>query len=475
MRTDLSIPGLSSEETAVLTRLRSQLQTKRRINEKRSNYYDAKQTVKHLGIAIPPQLQDVETVIGWPAKAVEALENRVELDGFSIPGATATDLGLDVLWDENRLGIEASQAHTSALKYGVSFLAVMAGQSGEPGVVIRTLSATSSTAMWDANRRQVSAALSVTGRDIYGLTEFILYLPDRVVTARREGSAWKAEAEAHRLGRCPVAVLPFKPSPETPFGRSRITQGVMTTTDRAVRSLLRMEVSAEFYSAPQRYILGADASAFQDANGNTLPGWAALVGHILAIGFDEDGNKPEVGQFPQLTMQPHMEMVRSDAAVFAGETNIPVNMLGIIHDNPASDAAMHTAYLALNKEAERAHAPFGYGWVDAVKMAVEIRDGASAVNALRGLRSKWRDPATPTRGEATQSVVEQVRAGILPAESEVTLEALGYDETAIRRIVEDRRKATSGELATLLRANAVQAATQNPTVRELASRTSAST
>lgn len=442
---NLTIPGLSDDENAVFARLQSALQAKRGINDKRSLYHDAKQVVQHLGIAIPPALQTIETVIEWPATAVEALENRIDLDGFVIPGASTLDLGIDQIVDDNRLMLESVQAHTSALKYGPSFLAVLEGDAGEPDVVMRTLSATSTTGLWDANRRRLAAVLSVTGSDYVGLSEFILYLPDVVITASRSGSVWSVERAPHSLVRCPVSLLPFKPSPESPFGRSRITQGVMTTTDRAVRTLLRMEVSAEFYSAPQRYVLGADQSAFQDANGNTLPGWAALVSSMLAFGTDDEGNTPTVGQFPQLTMQPHMDMVRSDAAVFAGMTKIPVNMLGIIHDNPASDAAMHTAYLALNKEAERAHIPFGYGWVDAMKMAVEIRDGAAAAEALTGLRAKWRNPATPTKGEASKAVVEQVQAGILPPDSEVTLEQLGYDDVTIQRIVADRRRAQAGD------------------------------
>lgn len=462
---NFTVPGLSDDENAVLARLRAVLAAKKPINDKRSLYHDAKQVVKHLGIAIPPALQTVETVIEWPATAVEALENRIDLDGFVIPGGSTADLGIDQIVDDNRLGLEAVQAHTSALKYGPAFLAVLAGDEGEPDVVVRTLSATSTSGLWDANRRRLAAVLSVTANDAQGLSEFILYLPDVVITASRAGSVWSVDRAPHSLGRCPVALLPFKPSPESPFGRSRITQGVMATTDRAVRSLLRMEVSAEFYSAPQRYVLGADESAFQDSAGNTLPGWAALVGHVLAIGRDDSDQVPTVGQFPQMTMQPHMDMVRSDAAVFAGMTKIPVNMLGIIHDNPASDAAMHTAYLALNKEAERAHIPFGYGWVDAMKMAVEIRDGKAAADALTGLRAKWRNPATPTKGEASKAVVEQVAAGILPPDSEVTLEQLGYDDVTIQRVVADRRRAQAGDrLAQLV--DAARQATSAPPAPE---------
>src|SRR5699024_4518882 len=95
----------------------------------------------------------------------------------------------------------------------------------------------------------------------------------------------------------------------------------------------------------------------------------------LVEGEDGKTHQPSIQQFPQMTMQPHMDMVRSDAAMFAGETSIPVNALGVIHDQPASDAAMLTAYLDLNKLAERAHDSFGYGWSDAMQMAIQMRDG----------------------------------------------------------------------------------------------------
>src|SRR5699024_7045600 len=124
-----------------------------------------------------------------------------------------------------------------------------------------------------------------------------------------------------------------------------------------------------------RAILGADESMFTDEDGKPVPKWTAAISRYLAAPLMEDDNgsfhMPQVQQFAQMTMQPHMDMVRSDAALFAGETSIPVSALGVIHDNPASDAAMHTAYMDLNKAAERAHDSFGYGWVDAIQMAVQ--------------------------------------------------------------------------------------------------------
>lgn len=453
------IQGLEPAEITALKTLVDELDAKRFRGTLRNRYYDSKQIVQQLGISIPPSMRSIETVIGWPSKSVDALERRIDLEGFVIPGADWADFGLDALWSDNRLELEASQAHTSALKLAVTFVAVLAGDAGrgEPDVVIRPLSALSSTAIWNPVSRRVEVALSVTSESATRIEEFILYTPAAVVTCSKVRSGWAVDRRAHRLGRAPVAVLPFRPSLERPFGSSRISRAVMSITDRAVRTLLRSEVSAEFYSSPQRYVLGASESDFVGANGEPKTGWESMLSKVLVLDYAEDGTEPKVGQFPQMTMQPHMDMVRADAALFSGETGIPVNSLGIIHDNPASDAAMQTAYLDLVKEAERAHVPFGMGWVDAMRMAVQVRDGLETPpDELRMMRARFRNPATSTRSEAANSLVTlaTIRPGI--AQSDVLLEEFGFDQSQIERIKADERRSQVGSLVSSLRAAAAQ-------------------
>lgn len=450
----LVVPGLSVGDNATLNECLGQLRSVAGINQTRRAYFESKQRIQHLGIAIPPGLQSFETVIGWPYKAVKSLAARIKLGGFAVPGADLSEYGIDRIWAENRLGIEAHHAHMSALTYGVSFVAVMAGGPGEPDAVIRALSPTSSTALWDPIRRRIYAAVSVVSMEAGYPTEFILFLDDKVVTARFDSGRWVVDSVENPLGRCPVVMLAYDSSPEYPFGRSRITQGVMKITDEAIRSALRMEVNAEFYSAPQRYLLGADEKMFTGPNGEQRTGWDAVVGRLLAVSRDEDGEVPTVGQFAQASMQPHVEQLRTIAAKFSGETSIPVNALGIIHDNPASDAAMHTAYLDLNSDAESAHEPFGAAWIDALRMAVEIREGSS--EGLELLSTKWRNPATPTMASQADATSKLVAAGVLPPDSAVTLELMGFDQTTIDRIVADRRRAGAGDRLTQL----VQAAQQ---------------
>jgi hypothetical protein len=452
----INIPGLSETEQDQLNDMVDILTKKRTRNFLRDRYYNSKQVIQQLGIAIPPSLQMLETVVGWPHKAIQVLNRRLKLDGFVVPGQSSDAFGISEIFAMNHNEVEASQVHTSAMKYGPAFIAVTRGdeQAGEPPVLLMPRSAMYATALWDRRKREIAAALSVLNEDdSISITEFILYLPDKIVYANKSssGSAWRVDIRRHSLGRVLVSLLAYQPDLDKPFGRSRISREVMSLTDQAVRTLLRAEISAELYSSPQRYALGVNEEAFIKPDGTQRTGWEVQIGRLLALSPNEDGTLPSVGQFPQLTMQPHMDHLRAIATLFAGATDISVSSLGIIHDQPASAEAMHAANIDLVLNAEAAQDTFGFGWLDAARMAVMIRDNITEpTGELFQMKAKWRDPATPTKTSSTQAVVSQVQAGILPPDSAVTLEQLGYDETTILRIQADSARNMAGDRLTQL-------------------------
>src|SRR5690554_8095435 len=73
-------------------------------------------------------------------------------------------------------------------------------------------------------------------------------------------------------------------------------------------------------------------------------------------------------------------------------------------------------------------------------LALMLRDGLTEVPAewLR-LEMRWRDPSTPSKSAIADAVTKQVQTNILPADSDVTLEQLGYDEATVARRSEERR------------------------------------
>ncbi|MCY1246641.1 hypothetical protein D9M72_598970 [compost metagenome] len=75
---------------------------------------------------------------------------------------------------------------------------------------------------------------------------------------------------------------------------------------------------------------------------------------------------------------------------------------------------------------------------------MEISTGSS--DGLELLSTKWRNPATPTIAAQADATTKLVQAGVLPADSAVTLELMGFDQTTIDRIVADRRRSAVSSL-----------------------------
>ncbi len=467
------IPQLDHQNQNTLDVLWAQWQAKLPRNLLRTVYYDAKQPLKDLGIAIPPQLTKIETALGWPAKGVNTLARRCNFDGYVIPGDEADPFGLGELLVDNNMDVEIPQGIVSALVHVTSFITTTRGdvQSGEPDVLQTIRSAIYGTGIWDYRKRGLSSFLAITGTDVDGnVSAFIMYIPSAVYTFTKEtpSSPWRAFVQANPVKRVTVQPLVYQPELSRPFGHSRISRTVMSLTDQMVRAMLRAEVSAEFYSSPQRYLLGADESAFKDANGVTQSMWQAVLGRFLAIGVDEGETVPTVGQFPQMSMEPHLRHQQQIAMNFASDQNLPVGSLGIVQDNPASAEAIFAAKEELVVEADGANRVFGSGLVRSAYDAILIRDGLTEVPAeLKKLRAKFRDPGTPSKASASDAVAKQV--GILPwmAESDVTLEQLGYDETDIERLRVDRDKSKVSSLLTSVTSSA-RAAGADPEIASLA-------
>lgn len=142
----------------------------------------------------------------------------------------------------------------------------------------------------------------------------------------------------------------------------------MSITQSALRTLKRSEVSAEFYSFPQKYITGLsnDAEAFEK--------WRATMSTFLAFTKDEDGDKPTLGQFTQQSMAPYTEQLRTFAALFAGETGLTLDDLGFVTDNPSSAEAIKASHENLRLAARKAQRTFGSGFLNAGYLAACVRD-----------------------------------------------------------------------------------------------------
>jgi len=479
----VQVPQLSMSDQAILDQLITRWRAKLPRNLLRSTYYDAKQPLLDLGIAVPPQLRDIDHVLGWPAKGVNALARRCIFDAYKLPGYDGDDpLGISEFFTANNMESQIAQGIMSGMIHSTAFITTTNGNVdvGEPDILQNVRSAKWGAGLWDRRRHALSAALAVTNVDLETtnqsdeLQEFVMYLPDRVLEFTNLGNGkWDVWEQDNPIGRVPVQVLPYQPELERPFGHSRITRAAMSLTDQAARSTLRTEISAEFFSAPQRYILGADEDAFNagEIGGVKRAMWNAVIGRFLAIGRDpETDQMPQVGQFPQHSMEPHNAHFRTIAAAFAAEMNLAPATMGIITDaNPASAESWAAAKEELIIEAEAANRDFGRALVQSAIDAIMLRDGLSEpTDEMRRLSAKFRNPATPSRAAASDAATKQVATFPWMAQSDVILEELGYDEDTLDRLRADRRRFAVASLAAALPGQ-VASASGTPEVIDAAS------
>ncbi|MBD9721985.1 phage portal protein [Streptomyces caniscabiei] len=447
---DIPLAFLSDDELALINLLRADMMRDRYALLLRDAYFNGEQLVRDLGISIPPQLKGLHTVIGWPRVGVESLEERLDLEAFRwADGSDSSELA--EIADANDLFDESSLAHLDALVYGREYLAVGSGDCGAEDCppLISAESPLDMTLMWDARLRVGTAALRECQAD--GFVEsgpeermIVLYLPDQTVTALPAPSGgWQViDRDIHNLGVVPVVRMANRQRTADRVGRSEITPEVMSVTDAACRRLMGMEVAAEFFGAPQRYILGASESAFQDAEGNAKSAWETYIGRVLALERDEDGNVPTVGQFAAHDPTAMTRIIDLYARIMSSQFGLPPHMLGYTTDNPASADAIRSTEAKLVKRSERRIRRFGAAWQQAMRLALWVRDGEPP-DKIRRIETVWRNPATPTVAAQVDATVKLVQAGVLPADSDVTLEMAGFTEGQRQRIAVDRRRASA--------------------------------
>ena len=440
---------VEDEDRDLFARLYSTWAQKRTRNLLRSAYYEGKNALRDFGIAVPPQMQRAFTPLQWVAKGVHAVTRRSVFEGFVSPDGVADPFGMAGLLADNHFFEELPGAVTSSAVHACAFITVTEGDvsQGEPEIVMISRSADASAAVWDKRRRALAGFLSIIDIDGSEPTEIVFYTPQRVYTATRENGRWTSSWVANRLGEVPVARLAYLPTLNRPFGQSRITRTAMGLTDAAVRTLLRAEVSAEFYSADKYWLFGADVSKFIGDDK-----WSALMGRMNAIDTGPNAEqKIDIHRFQGSSPQPHVEQMRLIQSMFADDQNLTVKFADA--SNPSSADAIYAAKEDLIIDVRDANRVWGRGAVKAFQLAVQLRDGGDMTDELRAVSAQFTDPAivSPSARADAFSKLSAAIPGF--AESEVGMKYAGLPLEDITKFQAEReRQGASSRIAQLVEA-----------------------
>lgn len=427
-------------------------------NKLRQRYYEGKNKLKDFGISTPPELLGVDTVVGWPQKAVDALAVRSRFDGFTAEDDDVQVL-LDKVADRSRIGIKYRQAVTSELIHSCCFATVGVDSDGLSHIDF--YSAEDASAVWDDALGRIGYGLVINDRDEHGIPiEMTMYLDDMALNIFDTFKGyWDFEEHPYGMGRPCMEVFAYRPTYRKPFGQSRISRAVMSITDSAVRGALGGDVSFQFAVAPQKFLLGADRDIFK-----AQTRWESYIGNIMAVGYNNpDGVMPQFGQLPQASLQPYMDFMRSQAARFAGETNVPLHMLGIVTDNPSSAEAIYAASEPLIIECQ----DLNDGARDSLKSIALMCIAAERDKPIddltdeeRGITVSFANPAMPSIVSQADAMVKI--ASVVPefAGTDTFFEQIGMSEDIRKKALSEmRRKKAAMDLA-----EAMEKENEEPTV-----------
>ena len=343
-----------------IAKLQSILALKRVRVNLRYSFYDMKNLTMDFGISSPPELKFWNSCVGWCARGVDALADRMDFYGFK------NDVfGLGEIYDANNKDILFPSMVQGALIGACAFIYISEDEDGFPR--LQVINADDATGILNPVTGLLNEGYAVLERDSFGLPIREAYFTHEYSAFYENGQL--VDQREYAVKEPMLVPIIFRPDAKRVFGHSRITRACMAQVSSALRTIKRSEISAEFYSFPQKYVTGVDQDAEQ------IDKWSAAMSAMMKFTLSEDGqDHVKLGQFTQQSMAPHAEQLKMFASLFASEVGLTLDDLGFPQSNPSSYDAIRASHENLRLTARAAQKSFNVGILNAGYLASCIRD-----------------------------------------------------------------------------------------------------
>ena len=342
--------------------LRKKLNAHKTRVDMRYKQYAMQHDEQMVGITIPPEIRRrYRSVVGWCAKGVDSLADRLVFREFE-----NDDFQVNDIFKVNNPDVFFDSVVLSAMIASCSFVYISKGEDDEPR--LQVIGAGDATGVIDPITGLLTEGYAVLDRDGNGnATVEAHFLPGQTKYYYADKNIQDSEV-SHNFQHPLLVPVIHRPDEARPFGRSRISRAGMYFQRYAKRTLERADITAEFYSFPQKYVTGLSNDA------EPMESWKATVSSMLQFTKDDDGEKPTLGQFTTSSMSPFTEQLRTAAAGFAGEMGLTLDDLGFVSDNPSSVEAIKASHENLRLAGRKAQRSLGSGLLNVAYIAACLRD-----------------------------------------------------------------------------------------------------
>jgi len=433
--------ALSVTENSLFRNLKATLESTRGETRVLNDYYEGIHRLQQLGLAIPEELKHFTVCVNWPRVAVDAIEQRLNVTGFRMPGVDKADDALWSVWKYNNMDERQSFAHLDTLALGRSYVCVGTNDEDKEYPLITVESPQEMIAVRDPRTHRISSALRMYDVRDGVETRATLYLPNQTRWMALVDGVWVDEfdPDEHNLGTTPVVSMVNRNRATRKTGS--IVEGVsemedvIPFADSASRAITNAQLAQETVSAPQKYVLGASKGDFVDKDGNQMPVWQAYFGSVWA-----NANKDaKVGQLPSADLSNFETVVNMYSRLASGVTGLPIEYFGLSTQQPPSAEGQRAGETRLIKRAERKQTPIGHSWESTQRLVTRFRTGEWNTDERR-METLWQDAGTPTQAQVTDAIVKEYQTGL--TDWETAQESLGRSPETIARM-KTRRSADS--------------------------------
>lgn len=336
------VVGTAGQDEADLQRAVKALTAKQIPYTELWQYYDGDQPVVYASSRLRDIFRnvDVRVVENWCAVVVDAVADRLRLQGVEVakdPTATAV---LQDLWQRQRLQLEAKSVHEAVLAIGEAFVIAWPGEAveGEEASPVQVYynDPRLCHVFYDPETPRAKQFAAKWWVDAELKRRLTLYYPDRLVYYVSKGKAanvsgWRSFGPADP----PEAPNPFGVIPVFHFRlETRVIKGelanVITIQNAINKLLLDMMVCAEFGAFRQRWVISnaGDLEALKNA---PYEHWFIPAGDGL-------GQPTSVGQFEASDLANYTAAIEKLAADIGRITNTPKHFLFAQGGDPSGEA-----------------------------------------------------------------------------------------------------------------------------------------